>query len=116
SGHISILEGNELSGINGIKNIAGLNDKGIYDILFYNGMAYLCTGFGLAALDYERGLVKETYQNIGENGGSVSSTTGAVFRDSLFLATPEGIIATSIAASNNLMDFNNWVRLKTATN
>ncbi len=111
SGHLDILTNNALQGINDIRLISDLDDKSINDIIFYNGVAYLCTGFGLAALDYEQGLVRETYGNIGNDGQRVAGVSGTIIGDSLFLATPAGILGTSVAPSNNLMDFNNWYSL-----
>ena len=116
SGHLDILTKNELQGVDAIRPIAELDDKSINDILFYNGTAYLCTGFGLAALDYTQGIVRETYGNIGKDGQRVAGISGTIIGDSLFLATPEGILGTSLAPTNNLMDFNNWHNLKSTLN
>lgn len=116
SGHLDILTNNELQGINDVRLISDLNDKSINDIIFYDDIAYLCTGFGLAALDYEQGIVRETYGNVGNEGQRIAGVSGTIIGDSLFLATPAGILGTSVAPSNNLMDFNNWYNLNGTLN
>src|SRR5690606_16713806 len=107
-----ILDGNIISNISSVKKITEYVGKKINTILFYNDLAYLATGFGLIALDYGAGEVVESYANIGENGTRLGAFSAAIVEDSIYLATAEGVIATSLSESNNPLDFNNWRRLK----
>ena len=50
------------------KQIPG--DKSIYDIYFYQKLAYLSTGFGIVVLNLEKDEIKETYY-IGDNGDAL---------------------------------------------
>lgn len=110
SGQIDLLEDNRLTGISTIKHAAIASNKSINHIFFHNDFAYLCTGFGLVALDYLKKEIKESYSKIGTNGSVLPVLSGTVYNDSIFLATQEGPIASSTAPTNNLMDFNNWRR------
>lgn len=111
SGQIDILEGNRLTSISTIKQATIASDKAINSMFFHNQLAYLCTDFGLVALDYNKKEIKESYSKIGEHGGNLQVLSGTVYNDSIFLATTEGVISSSAAPTNNLMDFNNWRRL-----
>lgn len=108
SGHIDILEDNNLSSINTIKNASAYLEKQINDIIFNDDLAYLSTDFGLVALDYTQGEVIESYGNIGEDGSNLEVYGAAVFKDSIFLTTSNGLMSTLLSPSNNLLDFNNW--------
>lgn len=108
SGQIDILEDNRLTGISTIKQAAIAPNKSINNIFFHNDLAFLCTDFGLVALDYDKKEIKESYSKIGKNGNSLQVFSGAIFNDSIFLATHEGLMASSAAPTNNLMDFNHW--------
>lgn len=111
SGMIDLLDAdNNLTSIAVIKGASIHPEKRINDIDFYNELAYLATDFGLVALDYKNKIIKESYSRIGSEGKAIQVNAGAVYDDSIFLSTEEGIIATALAASNNLLDFNNWKR------
>lgn len=109
SGQIDILEGNRLTGIATIKQTV-IPNKSINHIFFHHELAYLCTDFGLVALDYNKKEIKESYGKIGKEGNALPVFSGAVYHDSIFLATQEGPMASSVSPTNNLMDFNNWRR------
>lgn len=114
SGQIDILEDNVLTNIGTIKYSSIATDKAINHIAFYNNLAYLSTDFGLVALDYQKKEIKESYNQIGVEGASLSVVSSAIHHDSIFLSTSEGIIATAFNATNNLLDYNNWHRLTIA--
>ena len=108
SGNIDILQDNTITNIDAIKDASIEAGKSINDIVFYNGLAYLATGFGLVALDYTKQEIRESYGHIGANGSSIAATGAAIWKDSIFLSTSAGVIATSLSPANNLIDFNNW--------
>lgn len=112
SGLIDILEDNSLHTIPTIKNASAYSEKQINDIIFNDELAYLSTDFGLVAVDYNEGEVIESYGNIGEDGGNLKVFGAAIFNDSIFLATADGLIGTLMSESNNLLDFNNWKRYR----
>ena len=111
SGLIDILDADyNLYTLDAIKTAEFSGSKAINDISFYGDYAYLSTNFGLVALDIVKKEVKEIYNKIGIAGTSLKINSSAVFNDSIFLASSEGIIASSLDPRNNLLDFNNWRR------
>lgn len=110
SGQIDILEKNALTSLNTIKKSSVASAKTVNHITFFNNLAYLSTNFGLVAFDYQNKEIKESYSQIGKEGTQLKVMSSAIYQDSIFLSTHEGIIATALNPANNLLDFNNWRR------
>jgi hypothetical protein len=107
NGNIDLLDGKKSYNIPDIKFSTIIGDKAIYDILPFGNRVYLSTGFGVVVLDMIRKEVKETYF-IGPNGGPVRVNDVAIFNDTLYAATEEGLQKAYI---NNpfLANFQNWL-------
>ncbi|MHA4736462.1 PorZ beta-propeller-like domain-containing protein [Dyadobacter sp. MSC1_007] len=88
-------------------------DKSINRIVFKNNLAYLATDFGIVVLDPLLRQVEETYRYIGPNGAQVSVNDLTFSNDSLFAATNQGLLATSMSASVNRQYFANWKKVVT---
>lgn len=70
--------------------------------------AYLSYDFGLVVLDIEKQEIKETYQNLGNNGAAINIYQAVVAPDSIYLATSQGIRVAKFSNTVNLQFFGNW--------
>jgi hypothetical protein len=116
SGNIDLLtssgktgESDRITPIRAIGNANISGSKNIYDIAFRDNLAYLSTDFGLVVLDLSKSEVRETGQQIGFQGTSVAVYASTIARDSIFLASSQGLMATALSASVNLQDYRNWL-------
>lgn len=99
----------DVHNIDFIKNTGTLQgSKHINAIEFQGDFAYLASDFGLVVLDTKKNEIKETYQNIGSGGSSVSIRQIAFARDSIFVNTSQGILKAKFAANINLQYYGNW--------
>jgi hypothetical protein len=85
-----------------------LTSRQINHLLLAGNTAYISTDFGVAVLDLARREVRDTYTRLGPGGANVVVWASAIARDSLFLATSQGLLAASLAATVNRQDFRNW--------
>lgn len=70
--------------------------------------AYLATDYGVLVFDLTRNRVRETWRDLGISGQSLAVDASAIKGDSIFLATPQGVMTGRL--SDNLQDFNKWIR------
>jgi len=115
NGNIDLIKENEgeakqITNIRSVLN-SRFENKQINHILFNGSFAYLSMPFGLVVLDLQRGEVRETYANLGANGAVNPIFASAIAKDSLFLASEQGLIAASLAPTVNRLDFRNWRNL-----
>lgn len=94
--NIDILQKGSIYNISDIKRSSISGDRDIYGIRFHSGMAYLCTGFGVVAVDLSRHEIKETYY-IGAAGSYTAVYDLAFTVDSIYAATAEGLKRISIS-------------------
>jgi ligand-binding sensor domain-containing protein len=106
NGNLDLLKNNSITNLPQLKNSAQIPDKTINALTISCDRVYLAMNFGVVVLDLTHREIRETWQNLGSNGSSISVFAAAFARDSLFLATSQGIIAARTTA--NLQDFNNW--------
>lgn len=100
------------SGIETVYDIANSNQipaSGILSVLDGNNRVLLCTSIGILVLDANKAEISDTWR-IGANGTSIPVYSIALYHDSLFAATTEGLKAAP-ARDPNLADFTNWVNL-----
>lgn len=83
-------------------------NKQISKISFQNKKVYLSTNFGIILLDPKLHEIEETYRYIGTGGLEVSTTDITFSNDSLFTATSQGLLATSLSSTINKQYFANW--------
>ena len=110
NGNIDLLVGNKVFNIPTLLTAPVTVSKETTDIAIYKNLAYLSTDFGVVVVDLLRMEVQEAYTNIGANGEMLSIKGGDVYNDSLFLATPDGIMSGDLSPENNLQDYSNWHR------
>ena len=110
NGNIDLLSGNKVFNIPTLLTAPINASKQTTDITIYENRAYLSTDFGVVVVDLLKMEIQEAYTDIGANGEMVSIRGGDVFNDSLFLATPEGLMSGDLSPENNLQDYSNWHR------
>ena len=71
-------------------------------------MAYLAYDFGLVVLDMEKQDIRETYQNLGDNGSPIAIYKTVFTPDSIYLSTSQGVRGAKFAQNINLQFFGNW--------
>ncbi len=111
-GNLDILEGNTITNFDRLKNsetIAG--SKRINHISFQASHAYLSTDYGVVVFDMTKQEVKETWRDLGDTGGTIKIFQSTFLKDSIFLATEDGVLAGKL--TDNLLDFNKWRRFNT---
>jgi hypothetical protein len=111
--HLDLIRNNQIIPIPDIarKPIAG--EKIIHHIAFRGKRAYLSSTFGVVVLDLEKLEIKETYSNLGPGGQSLTIYGSTTLRDSIYLATSNGIMAASLSGPN-LLDYKSWRTFNTA--
>ncbi|WP_435353329.1 T9SS type A sorting domain-containing protein [Emticicia sp. SJ17W-69] len=108
---VSIANGtpDQIQNIDFIKKTDAIQgSKFINQIEFKGDFAYLAADFGLVVLDVKKSEIKETYQNIGNEGRQVSIKQLTFARDSIFVNTSGGILGAKFDAKINLQFFGNW--------
>jgi len=95
NGNVDVIKGNKITNISDIrrKNIVG--DKRVYNIYFYNDLAYLSCGFGIVVLDLINNEIKDTYF-IGTGGDQIRVNAITSLNDRIFAATENGILEADI--------------------
>lgn len=88
------------------KNVQG--SKVIYQVSTGQGRAFIATSFGLLNVDLDKLEIQDTYSNIGVAGRPVQVFSAAVWRDTLYAATTDGLLRGSL--KTNLLDYRNWIR------
>ena len=120
TGNIDLLTINEKGEPAKITNIPLLKEstsiqgnKAANHIQFKDKIAYLAYDFGLVLLNVEQQDIRETYQNLGDNGSSINIYKTVFTPDSIYLSTSQGIRAAKFASNINLQYFGNWKSLIT---
>lgn len=85
-----------------------IGSKRINDIAIRQSKAYLAADFGMIVFDLEQNELVEIWRGLGPTGNSIGIRDAAFKGDSIFLATPQGVIAGNL--NSNLLDFNKWKR------
>jgi hypothetical protein len=118
SGNIDLLKVNDKGEPSKITNIPLLKEttaiqgnKQANHIEFKDKIAYLAYDFGLVVLDIEKQDIRETYQNLGNNGTPINIYKTVFTPDSIYLSTSQGIRGARFAANINLQFFGNWKTL-----
>ncbi len=86
-------------------------NKAVNHIQFKDKIAYLAYDFGLVVLDIEKQDIRETYQNLGNNGSPIIIYKSVFTPDSIYLSTSQGIRGAKFASNVNLHFFGNWKTL-----
>lgn len=106
TGNIDLIVNNVVINIPDIERSVIQGNKAINDITLFGEYAYLSTGFGIVVLDIQRKEIKETY-TIGNNGSYVFVSDIAIFNDTIYAASKEGLYYAPFT-NVNLSDFQVW--------
>ena len=106
NGNIDVLLENSQFNMPDIRlsNIVG--DKKIYDILPYNGLLYLSTGFGVVVVDLAAREVRSTYF-LGPNGQQEKVNDVLVLNNEIY-AISDSTVRKASASNPFLANFQNW--------
>ena len=113
NGNIDFIQNDLVYNMGDIKRSNIISDKGIYNIMFYNDLAYLSCGFGIVVVDMDNYEIKDTYL-IGPQGNYLKVNDIATDQNNLYAATNAGIYVASMSGSN-LADYNNWQKQSAIT-
>ncbi len=107
-GLVDFVFENEIATIRDIADTNLEGDKEINDIETNDGLAFLATDLGVIVVDLRSVEIVENYIQIGAGGAQVDVEEVSAFNNSLFILTSEGLQSGNL--TENLLDFNNWVR------
>lgn len=93
------------------ESISIQGNKAVNHIQFKGKIAYLSYDFGLVLLDIEKQDIRETYQNLGNNGSSINIHKTIFTPDSIYLSTSQGVRVARFSSTINLQFFGNWKTL-----
>ena len=113
SGAVDLIENNEITGFDLIRELTFADNKRINDAIFGTTTAYFTTSFGMVSFDLASRRFIEIFQELGESGQQIAAFTGVILRDTIFLATEQGVIGGPLDGTN-LLDFDNWRRFDLA--
>ncbi len=105
--NIDIIENENVSHYPDILKTPIIGKKQINHIYYHKNFAYLSCSFGIVRFDLDKREISESYENLGQGGSSVEINSLTIKEDSIFAATPTGIISASIL-SPNLADYHQW--------
>jgi len=105
-GNIDVLQNNQIINIPALANAVLQGDKLINDIYFSGNIAYVSCGQGILEIDMSQDIILNTY-NPGKSGNPTNVYTMAIYSDTIFAMTPNGIYKASVN-DPNLNDFADW--------
>jgi hypothetical protein len=114
SGNIDLIKDDNIVNMSAILNSGIIGDKSIYELVAYNDLVYVCTGFGIVVIDLKKNEVKDTYF-IGDNNSQIKVWDVHIGQDSIFASTEIGIKAASLL-SPFLSDPSVWNLIDNPTN
>lgn len=105
--NIDLIKHNgDITNLREIKDHSIIGTKNINNVCFDGSMAYIACSFGIVVYNLEREEVKDTYY-IGNNGTYVNINDIAIFNDTIYAATNNGIYKASMH-ENSLANFAVW--------
>ena len=110
NGNLDILKNNDVLNITTVLNASISESKRINHFYISGTTAYTSTDFGLVLIDTNTGKIIESAQKLSSEGTNLEILESTIKGDSIYLATSNGVISTSILPENNLLDYNNWKR------
>lgn len=109
NGNIDIIEEGEVFNLRTIRNASLPGKRSINDVQFVGNFAYLAADYGISVVDLRTKEVSESFFNLGPEGEPVEVQNLAVWNDSLFASTPQGLIGNALIGAN-LANYNSWFR------
>lgn len=116
TGNIDIIKDNTIINIGDIARSTAINTKRINHIYFYGDFAYVSGEFGVSIVDLKKFEIKESITNLlALSGIQFKVFSSIVFKDTLYLATTQGLFSAPNNRTKNLLDVNSWFKFSNAT-
>ena len=113
NGNIDLVRENSITNIRAFLEATLIGGRRVYDVSFNANLVYLSTDQGILVVDLDQDQIVESYQNLDDNGERLTVFATTFTADSLYAATPRGILSASLNSGVNRQDFNNWERTLT---
>ncbi len=110
NGAIDLWQQNRLYALSALAQAELTGSKQLYQAAVDGQTAYLASEAGVVILDLRRRQVREIYRNLGINASVLPTRGIALWQDSLFIATPQGVQRAALRSNLNLQDFSVWQR------
>lgn len=110
NGNIDFVSNSEIKNLSTVKDFETTQSKSFNSITSNNRDIYFPGALGVIVYNIDRDEITEAYQNLGQEGKPLAINQVLIYNDSIFAATADGLLATSLAANINRQDFNNWER------
>ena len=105
NGNIDLMINNHIINIPDLKNSSVQGSRAINNIYFQNNLAYISCGQGLMVLDLNQDIILELCY-IGPLGTVVNAYDATIFKDTIYVATANGVYYAYKNA--NISDYQNW--------
>ena len=106
--NVDLLKAGKVINIQGILRKTIIGKKEINEIQVFGDLAYVSCSFGVVVIDLVEEEIKDSYLNIGPGGSNLEVYSTAVYQDSIYIGTPDGIYAAELSSQVNLSDFSSW--------
>ncbi|UII22941.1 type IX secretion system anionic LPS delivery protein PorZ [Fulvivirga ligni] len=110
SGKLDVIIDGEISNYDLTANSQVIGSKKMNGFVHQGMFTYACTDYGVLKFDIQKLEVKEVYREIGTDAVQIGVYDAGVLNDSIYVLSDEGLLASSLNASINLLDYRNWVR------
>jgi hypothetical protein len=107
-GDLDLITPTAMVNFNRLRDAPVTSARTINDIFTDGNFAYLSTAYGVVVFDLQKLEIKETWRDLGPSGEELAVYATAVLRDSIYLATTNGVLAGKL--HDNLLDFAAWKR------
>lgn len=107
-----LLNDQKIVPIMGFRNKPLQGNKQINAISFFGNDAIIATEFGILILDLDKYEIRDSYTSIGEFGKQEVIKSACVVKDSIYVATLEGIRRAPWNPFVNLNDYQQWQNFK----
>ncbi|MFY0643828.1 MAG: hypothetical protein JXR19_05120 [Bacteroidia bacterium] len=113
--NVDLLKEGKIINIQGILRKTIIGKKEINEIQVFGDFAYVSCSFGVVVIDLVEQEIKDSYLNIGPGGTNLDVLTTALYKDSIYLGTTDGIYGALVSNQVNLSDFSSWSLFKSST-
>ncbi len=109
-GQLDLIKDDKIFSVSTLKNSLTINDK-IHHVMVYHDKAYISTTTGLFVFYLPKMEIKEVYSRIGSDASMVNVYSSAIWQDTLYLSTNQGLKFAPLNPFTNLLDYNSWTKL-----
>jgi len=111
NGQLDVLNANgQIQAIDLANQIATPTPYTLNQAIFVEGSAWIASSIGILQVNPATGLLEEAFSNLGASGQALAVNSLTAFADTLYAATPQGMLLAPLNQGLNLLDFANWLR------